>query len=369
VTVRPEGRLELVTTDFVGRGDGTDLHVDRKRLGISGSLFEVVDFQVERELEHDWDPWRDVFVRVRPSRALGVRAGKFKVPFSRARLDSSVDVPTIVRPLAAESLAPGRQIGVAVEGALFDRAIEYEGGVFRETLAQSFGQVADPGGSPLGAARLNVRAFRGWLPALDDIELGLAATMGERPEGLASVVGYGVADASAFFPEVWVKGRRLRTGFELSWSRGPVGVAGEYMEVREERREQGLRGQDLSDLVSSGWYGSGVWRVFGPRRDRDRPMSFAPFVGRPGTLEVVARVEALRFASATTAGTPFRNPRADHVVGNGEHVLTFGTNWYFSRFGRIQLNAIGERVEDAARSPIGSDHRFWSVVTRLQFHL
>ena len=166
-----------------------------------------------------------------------------------------------------------------------------------------------------------------------------------------------------------MSGRRLRTGVEVSWSDGPLDLSGEYLRVADQRRAQGIRGEDLSDLVADGWHASAAWRVFGTGRERDRPLGFAPLEGSAGTFELVGRVEALRFRSAATSGTALRNPRAAHLLGNADHAMTVGGNWYFSRFGRLQCNAIGERIEDALRSPVGSDRRFWTVVTRLQLHL
>ena len=56
----------------------------RKRVGVEGVLFNRVEFQVEGEIG-DEQPWRDVFADVKLHRALRVRAGRFKVPFSRDR--------------------------------------------------------------------------------------------------------------------------------------------------------------------------------------------------------------------------------------------------------------------------------------------
>ena len=166
-----------------------------------------------------------------------------------------------------------------------------------------------------------------------------------------------------------LKGRRLRTGYEFSWSGGPLRFAGEYMRVRDERRQQGLRGEDLPALESEGWFASGSWRVFGERRDSRLPKRFAPLSGQVGAIDVAVRAEGLRFWSDAPGEPEFRNPRAAHVLGNADRALTLGLNWSFSRFGRLQCDAIAERVSDAERSPVGSTNRFWSVITRLQLHL
>src|SRR5688572_10062471 len=56
-----------------------------RRIGVNGELFDRVQFQVERALQDDDDDdtaWRDVYADVRINRALQVRGGRFKLPFS-----------------------------------------------------------------------------------------------------------------------------------------------------------------------------------------------------------------------------------------------------------------------------------------------
>jgi phosphate-selective porin len=370
VTLDLLGRFDLTSVDSDGRDDEPGVEIERRRIGVSGAIFDVIAFEVERELEDTDEPWRDAWVGVRPAKAWLARAGKFKVPFSRARTTSLAKHAFVNRPLAADALAPGRQVGVGVEGELFDKVLGVEGGWFRE--AASSAAIAADGqreGTPIAAVRVGARVFRPWLRPLRNVEIAVAATVGQRPESLDGVAGRSYSGEMTFFPEVYVNGRRLRTGVEVSWSGGAVDLAGEYLRVADERREQGIRGDDLSELVADGWHGSAVWRVFGARRERDRPMGFAPFEGSAGTLELVGRIEALGFHSASSTGTALRNPRAAHLVRNTDHAVTFGGNWHFSRFGRLQCNAVGERIEDVLRSPVGSDRRFWTVVTRLQLHL
>jgi len=348
----------------------SQLDLGRRRVGLSGSLFEIVEFQLEREIG-DGDPWRDAFIAARVTRSFAVQAGKFKAPYSRAQLTSSRKLDFVNRPLAATSLSPGRQIGVMAEGTGLKKTVGYQVGLFREERRgeDARGTSSQPAEDSMVAARVTAKMFRKRVRAIETLEVGVAATRGRRAEGLASVAGRTVVDRSWFFPEVYVKGQRLRTGYEVFWTGGPVTLAGEFMQIRDERREQGLRGEDLPDLVARGWYLSAAWLVFGERRTASLPLGLAPFTRKKGGLEIGARLEALQFASAANGEPAFRNPRAAHVLGNADRALTLGINWYLSRFARLQCNVIGERVADPERSPIGSTDRFWSVVTRLQLHL
>jgi phosphate-selective porin len=370
VTLDVLGRFDLTALNHIDRSEESGFEIERRRIGVSGDVLGVIRFEIERELEDAADPWRDAWVGVTPAKAWLARAGKFKVPFSRARTTSLTKHAFVNRPLASEALAPGRQIGVGLEGELFDKVMTVEVGGFRESAAPAV--VGSDGRwreTAIGAVRAGARPFRSWLRPLRNVELAAAATVGQRPESLDGVSGRSSTGETTLFPEVYVSGRRLRTGAEVSWSEGPLDLSGEYLRVADQRRAQGIRGEDLSDLVADGWHVSAAWRVFGTGRERSRPFGFAPLEGGAGTLEIVGRVEALKFRSATALGPALRNPRAASLLGNADHAMTFGGNWYFSRFGRLQCNAIGERIEDALRSPVGSDRRFWTVVTRLQLHL
>lgn len=345
---------------------GGGLEIARQRVSVGGTLFDRVEFEVERELADESNPWRDVFVEVRLLDALAVRAGRFKAPFSRAQTTSSLKLDFAYRPLAAEALAPGRQIGVLVDGSLLGKRLAVEAGLFRERQDRDpvSGELRQP---QMAAARVSARPFRRRSRLVEGIEVGAAATIGDLAEGLASVTGRTHVDRSDFFPEVYVSGRRLRTGYELGWSAGPARLAGEYLEVRDQRRGQGIRGNDLPDLVARGWYLSGTWLLLGDRRDSRLPV-LAPFGGGGGALEIGARIEALRFASGTPGEAPLRSPRAAHQVPNADRAVTLGLNYFFSRFARVVFDVTGERIEDPVRSPAGA-HRIWSAVTRFQFHL
>src|SRR6476660_2042632 len=74
--------------------------IARRRIGVSGSFGDVIEFQVERELANDV-PWRDVYVDVRPKREIGVQAGKFKMPFSLDENTSATNLDFVYRSLAA----------------------------------------------------------------------------------------------------------------------------------------------------------------------------------------------------------------------------------------------------------------------------
>lgn len=357
-----------VDSEAFGSGIGNDPQMDlaRRRIGVSGSLFRIFKFEIERELGDD-DPWRDVFVAARMTAKLSLKAGKFKAPFSRAQLTGSHKLDFVHRPLAATALSPGRQIGVLAEGRLGGKAVGYELGLFSEAATPAQPAAPRASGEPMVAARVTARPFRKRHQLFEPIEIGIAGTIGNRKEGLDSVAGRTFADRRRFFPAMYVSGSRRRTGYELSWAGGPVALTAEYLRVWDAREQQGIRGQHLPDLVADGWYVSTVWLVAGERRANRLPVGVTPV--KRGGLELGFRVEELRFGSAAQDEPAFRNPRAVHVLGNADRAMTLGATWYASRFARVLCNTIRERVADGERSPTGSSRPFWTLITRLQLHL
>ncbi len=372
VTARLQGdALERSTEP--GSDDGFDLA--RRRIGLEGEVTRYIEFQVERELGAG-ETWRDVFVNVRPLRAIQLRAGQFKMPFSLDQLTSATKLDFVYRSRAADMLAPGRSQGFSVHGRLAGRLLGYDVGLFRrDGESARFG--TNPGAGQTGAARLTVRPFdeRRARPSgpgqaeakrrrsISDLEFGINATSGEVPEGRYSLRGR-LTSRNTFFAPVFVNGRRLRVGGDVDWRPGPFGVRAEIMRVEDQRLDQGLRGETLPPLRSDGWYVSGTWAVAGRRAMKLAEASRVP-VGFKG-LELASRIEGLAFGSLAESEPALRNPRAAHLALIDEHAYTFGVNWTLNRWTRLQFNAIREQLHDAANgAPVHA--ATWTRVVRVQF--
>jgi phosphate-selective porin len=200
---------------------------------------------------------------------------------------------------------------------------------------------------------------------LDEFRVGLAFTRSDVPEGLNSLQGRSVFGYQ-FFPRIYVKGRRLRLGAEAVWEPGPASIKWELIRVADAREEQSIRNADLSDLISQGWYLSGTWLLTGEKKAGSVNPTKELFRGGPGAVEVGARFERLGFGSKKHPGTPFRNPRAEHILENRDEVWTFGLTWYPNRWVKIQGNAIHDEFEDLQRTPNLDTRRYWAGVFRIQ---
>jgi len=352
-------------------GDAGDVDLARRRIGVDGRIAGFVDFQVERELTSD-DPWRDVYADFRRWTVLRVQAGHFKLPFSLDENTSAGDLDFVYRSRAAAQLAPGRDWGVMVHGRLVRGIISYEAGRFDHDGRNA--RTSNPNrvyGNATFAGRLTAQPFRHRKQSsLSDLEVGVAGTDSDVPEGFAAIRGRTALDAPFFPADLWVQGRRQRLGLEVRWRPGPYSVKAEYIRVSTERREQGVDDRDLSPLIGSGWYVSGTWAITGQAKadGLDHPRR-SILRGGVGAIELAARIEALSFRSAASGEPPSTSPRADVIAGNRDRVVTFGVNWYPLRRIKVQANVLRDAIADAAEGPLPSKPAFWSMVMRFQLSI
>ena len=255
-----------------------------------------------------------------------------------------------------------------VHGRALNRLVTYQVGLFDHDgdNARTGNQERVFGEQTL-AGRLTFQPFRTRKSPIRDLQIGVAMTSSDLPQGIASLRGRTALDASFFPSELWVQGARRRTGLELRWRPGPASVKAEYIRVTTQRHGQSVEDTDLSDLVASGWYLSGTYLLTGERKTAggDVPRR-ALFRGGYGALELASRIEKLTFGSKAHDDIPSLSPRADVVFGNSDRVATFGVNWYPIRGVKVQANLVGETIADPIRGPLPAKARFWSRLLRVQ---
>ncbi len=371
---------------YAGAEQTADLEpfeLERGRVGINGTLFRIVEFEIERELTTtrrtdaelaagaaQRTPWKDAFVDVRLARAAQVRAGRFKIPFGLDMLTGVTQGDFVYRTLAADYLAPSRDTGLMVHGRFFKRGLNYWAGAFAHD-GDNARSLHTKGAGRTYAARITGRPLRAVAGAFDDLTIGAAFTTSEvandsfEPNGLRFETT--MTDEN-FFSPVYVSGDRRRWETDLEWMIGPASARAEYTEVRDERRGQGLGNVDLSEARYRSWYVSATWLVTGERKERPLRPAAELFNGGAGAFELAARYERALADSLGSTDTPFRNPRAESILRNGDRLLTLGATWYLHQAVVLQFNMIEQRLDDPVRSPV-SAAPFWSRVVRLQFAL
>jgi phosphate-selective porin OprO/OprP len=332
--------------------DDAGLDIARRRVGVEGRLARVFEYQVEYEL--GVNDWRDAFLDYRQYRAAQIKAGQFKLPFGLEENTSSTNLDFIYRARISSRLAPGRDRGVSVHGRVLGNVVAYEAGVFRHD-----GDNARPSastrvfGGPTVAARVVVAPFRDSTSALTSLQVGAAVAGSDVPLGFPAVRARTVFGASFYNSNVWVQGRRQRTGLEARWRPGRLSLQSEYIRLTDERRGQSVEDGDLSPLLAQGWYASGTYALTRKRN-------------RFGVIELAARYETLGFGSKGSAGEPSTSARADAVLGNTDRATTLGVNWHVNRWIKVQANVIREDIKRPTMGPLPDNAAFWSRVFRLQ---
>jgi hypothetical protein len=334
-------------------GEGFDtFDLNHSRVGIQGRAFHLVHFEVERELKEE-RPWRDVLANVRVQRAIEVRGGQFKMPFSAEALTSATDLPFAFRSRAAAQVAPGRDVGIMVHGRLNGRRAAYAAGVFDgdgDNATPKKSQLPPHAETNVTGPVLAARATVNWLQRERKdsrrLSASIAVTTTSVREGLNSLRGE-TAFGSLFFPPVYTRGRRTRVGADLVWIRGAWWAQAEYMRAIEQRLGQGLGDVDLPNLVADGWYSSGGITL--------KRIGFA------------IRYDALSFGSASAGDEPQRNPRAVHVFANRDGVVTGAVSWFINRWVTLQTSTIRERLSDPERLQVPGHRLTWGAVWRVRF--
>ena len=377
INVEFKGRA-LVEWRAFDPDQGEDLfHLRTARLGLKGKLTKHLSWEAEREVTGDdlshikAGDWKDVNVEWKTFRAFTARGGRFKMPFGMEQTTGISDRVFFFNDTATTEIAPARDKGGMISGDL--RHFTYEAGVFHgdgdngksnEPQFVASGQKADQVG-PSVAIRAVGDLFRPLpLGKLRSANVGIAYTVADVPEGLNSLRAETVW-GSNITKRVYVKGRRQRYGTQFEWTPGSASIKAEWMQSREQRKEQSNRDQDLSDYIGTAWYVTGTWFITGEKKENNIKVKHPLYKGGPGAIEVAARIEQLSFRSASTAGPAFTNPRADHLLPNSDTVFTVGINWTTSPWTRILINAIHEDIEDPYRSPVSGTTAFWSGVLRL----
>jgi phosphate-selective porin OprO and OprP len=370
--LRLQGDMHGSDARIADDGEIESIDVARRRIGIDGEILNLFDYQVERELGDDSDPWRDVYVNYKQFGFAEFRAGKFKLPFSLDENTSATNLDFVYRSRIAALLAPGRDRGVMAHGRVLDRGIlRYEFGWFAEdgnnVRTRSTDRVH---GETTWAGRAVVQPFRSTKSPVSDLALGLAFTRSDLPEGVTGIRGRTDLDAAFWRPTPFVSGTRQRVGFEARWRPGPFSVKSEYIRLEDERRGQGVDDTDLSPFVASGWYVSGTWAVTGERKADGLDSPRRPlFNGGAGALEVAVRVERIRFGTVSGDVRASDSPRADVILGNAERAYTFGVNWYANRWIKIQANLVRNAILFPDQGPLPSQPVYWTRLIRFQFSM
>jgi phosphate-selective porin OprO/OprP len=356
--------------------DGARAEWQDRRLGVKGTAFKRINFEVARELGEDFETsaglsektaWRDVYASVRLAKPLSVQAGHFKLPFGYEELTGETDLDFINRSLAARVLSPGRDTGIMVDGRIGGRRFEYRAGYFTRD-GENARTSQTEGGRGTFATHV---AFSSNTPkdAPFTFEIGGSASRSQI-DGNLGLRGRTVLGDGIFFDRSFVNGTRQRIGLESAVAAGPVSVSAEYIRDDDERLGMGFDGEDLPSIRASAWYLAGTWALTGERKHGRLDPRHDFLNGGIGALELAARYERLLFNDSTYPGEQYGFPATSKLAGNSDRALTVGLNWYLNEYVKLQGNVIVETIADPSRSPAPSTNgRFTSTLFRVQIRL
>jgi hypothetical protein len=318
----------------------------RNRIGVQGTLFKHIDFEIERELTEQELTEKDITAGITPkSQGKDVNVNVDYIKKNAQISSRQVQDPVRSRQLTGVTQrfcvsivgppisAPARDIGAMVHGRFFKRGLSYATGVFLHDGDNARSKKIE-GGDQTFAARITGKPFRRlshtWFDAL---ELGTALVLTHvtddsfRPNGLR---GRTIMTQDNFALPVYVKGQRSRWEGDLDWTVGPASLRAEYTRVVDERpteRHRRRSGRAIpvpSTLVERLITGEAKTRPVKPDREFLR--------GGMGAVEVAARYERIVFDSVNGAVDAFSNPRAENILPTGERALTLGVSWTLNRF-------------------------------------
>lgn len=305
----------------------------RARFNLNGTVFSDFGFQFESEFAGAarMEEWWASYKRF-PEATLIV--GQHKPRYSLENLTSSRDLDFAERAIIVKALAPDQQVGITLQGQLFENRISYAAGVYN-----GCGRIdLCPGGIDTDNDKeLTARVTVTPIPQLTigaDVDF---RTFKKGPGGNVATDGNGATVntalnsfvfnpttetgfklAGAGFP---IKGNRVATSGDLVLDLYPFLLKGEYHYAEQERTGQGAGGTNLSDLRIQGAYAElGYW-LFGKK---------------PEGLLALARYEYFR-ADAETL-------KAGETAANVNAGL-LGLNWYLNRFVRFRANYIATDID------------------------
>ena len=340
--MRVRGYVQADNRSFINDEDenGDDeFEIRRSRLIVEG---EVDDFYYRLSPDFGGSETRlyDAYAGYKQSDALDLRVGKFKPSTGLERLKSGTDT-TFTEYAMPTLLTPNRDIGVQASGAVFDKKLSYQAGVFNGVEDDAL-LTSDSDDNKEFAGRLFAEPVKG-------IGFGVAGTWGER-EGTAAagdslLPAYRTPGRLTFFrysTGTFADGDAWRVIPQANIYRGPFSLLGEYAISAQEVRN----GVNTADLENKAWGVQAGWVLTGEDasyKSISPENAFDPSAGHWGAWELAARYGQLdidddAFTGFTSAATSASEAQNAGVVLNG----------YLNNHVRVQVDYEHTSFEDGA---------------------
>ena len=339
----------------------------RLRFGVKGNIWQTMVYKIEMEFGGGNDPeFRDAFLGWNDVPFLQtVQLGNQKRPYGLDHLNSSRFNVFMERPFIIESFnQDARRFGLQSYGVSEDENWNWRYGVFNQRLIQDEGNYVSDHWQMEYASRL---ANTFWYDETSGGRgYGHWAVSGTYAEPDGSGIA-GRADNEARFrhrPEArssehWLSTGRIAgadnyqlMGLENVWNFGSLQLVGEYQNIWLER-DPGTAGGD-GDLRFDGAYMYAAYFLTGEHM---------PWKRSSGTLDRIKPLENFFLVDTANDGVQggwgawqiayrvsYADFNDDNIFGGRGLSHTFGLNWYWNAYSRMQFNAIYGEIDGAAVS-------------------
>lgn len=300
----------------------------RVRPTLEGTVFKDFDFRLMPDFGGGSTVLQDAWVNFKYWRAAQLRIGKFKSPIGIERLQSD-PAGQFIETALSTNLVPNRDIGVDLNGELFDGTLAYDAGVFNG--------VADGGSADTDlhddkefVGRIFALPFRNTTHDLwNGFGLGIAGSAGKahgstlptyRSGGQQSIFSYTPSSGT-----VRAFGNRLRIAPQAYWYFGPFGLVSEVTLSSQEVQ----KGTSEGKIDNRGWQIAGTYVLTGENASYNGAVPRYPFnpeKGQWGGFELAGRFSSLSIDD--DAFPTFANPSTS--VSDAK-AWTIGLNWYLNK--------------------------------------
>ena len=335
----------------------------RIRPTLEGSWGELAGFRITPEFAGDSASIVDAWVDLKFSPAATLRVGKVKGPVALERLQGGGATAFIERGFPTE-LAPNRELGVQLQGALANAKLNYVVGVYNGAPDGRDSPTTNPDNDYEFAGRLFLEPWKGGDGALSGLGFGIAASTGDKHgAGNSFLPRYRTPGQATFFSylaSAAADGGHTRWSPQAYWYAGPVGVLGEY--IRSSQDIVDTASGSRASLDHSAWQLTGSWVLTGEQASYRGVRPNHPFArdGGWGAFELVARYGELDIDDAAFPLFASASASASEATA-----WTLGLNWYLTGNLKLVANYAQAGFDGGAAGADREDEK--TFFTRAQF--
>ena len=302
---------------------------------------------------------QDAYVTARLYPEFQIQVGKFKEPVGLERLQSGANLLFIERGFPTQ-LAPNRDVGIQVQGDLWNSRLSYQAGIFNGVADGGSGDADTADTDKDIAARVFAHPFKDSdSDALRGLGFGVSGTLGHNNAALRTYTTPGQQRFFSYATGTTAAGDHQRISPQFYYYFGPFGLVGEYI-LSHQKVRVGAASRRLTHTA---------WQLAASYFLTQEDNSFKPVVPRAnftlggpgwGALELTVRVGQLDVDDDTFPTFAARTTSATEATSWGT-----GANWHLNRNIKLSLNY--DRTVFAGGTSAYLKNGEHAVLSRVQF--